>query len=322
MRSSTLQISLAPSDLRLARVTLPHQLRQWHSSCDQVLVTVESRQSKGRFGSDWEEGLLALPRLLDGLASEWPKLRWKWVDYDPPIAREVARSYFGRAGIPEKDFRGGAFYSYFFGLWCAETRYVLHCDSDMLFGGGSTGWLREAIDLFEVDPEIAFVSPLPGPPADPNTLRSQPFAPSYQGRAHTFVFRGMSTRVFLTDRDRFPPGGSIPVRRPRLRAMLRALAYGNPPGEIPEILITRAMRDSGMKRVDFLGTDPGMWTLHPPYRTSAYLDELPELIRKIENVEIPEQQRGHHDIVDALFDWSEARRLLRRKAWWRRLRAG
>ena len=39
----TLQVSLAPPDLRLARETLPHQLRCWAGQVDEVLFTVGSK---------------------------------------------------------------------------------------------------------------------------------------------------------------------------------------------------------------------------------------------------------------------------------------
>jgi hypothetical protein len=48
---------------------------------------------------------------------------------------------------PAKDCFGAPFFAYFYGLATVETRYVLHVDCDLLFGGGSSMWITEAIDL-------------------------------------------------------------------------------------------------------------------------------------------------------------------------------
>jgi hypothetical protein len=46
-------------------------------------------------------------------------------------------------------FDGGPFHAYVYGLLKAEADYVVHMDSDMLFGGGSQKWLDEAIGWLE-----------------------------------------------------------------------------------------------------------------------------------------------------------------------------
>jgi hypothetical protein len=71
-------------------------------------------------------------------------------------------------------------------------------------------------------------------------------------------------------------------------------------------MLSRAMRGRGLVRVDFLGTAPGMWSLHPSYRSRLFHDSLPRLIAQIEGGDIPETQRGCHDINDGLIDWSGA----------------
>ena len=51
-----------------------------------------------------------------------------------------------------------------------------------------------------------------------------------------------------------------------------------------------------------------MWSLHPPYRSEEFYRELPGLIERIENGDIPEAQRGDYELNDSMFDWSRARR--------------
>lgn len=76
----------------------------------------------------------------------------------------VSTMFFGGRSIPAKDFRGGPFYSYFFGLYSAKHNYVFHLNSDLMFGGGSSTWLAEAIKLLMERPDILVCTPLPGSP--------------------------------------------------------------------------------------------------------------------------------------------------------------
>ena len=68
------------------------------------------------------------------------------------------------------------------------------------------------------------------------------------------------------------------------------------------------MAAAGLFRVDFLGAAPGMWSLHPPYRSEEFYREPPRLIERIESGEVPEAQRGDYELNDSMFDWSRARR--------------
>jgi hypothetical protein len=62
-----------------------------------------------------------------------------------------------------------------------------------------------------------------------------------------------------------------------------------------------------------------MWHLHPPYRCQDFYAKLPSLIERVERGDVPEAQRGDHDINDSLVDWTEARQRLRENRWWKRL---
>jgi hypothetical protein len=68
------------------------------------------------------------------------------------------------------------------------------------------------------------------------------------------------------------------------------------------------MVKAGLSRVDFLGAEPGMWSLHPPFRSPEFYEALPRLIERIEASEVPETQRGDYDLNDSMLDWSSARR--------------
>ena len=313
----TLQISLAPSDHRLARHILPHQIRTWRGQVAEILLTIDLHRSAGRFADDWAEGrdaILALARAVEGA-------RIVEVDYGAPAAAAVAKEFFGGRSVPAKDHRGGPYYSYFFGLHAARHRHVFHCDADMMFGGGSSTWLAEACALLKNEPDVFVTAPLPGPPAPDGRLTELP-GERLTGPGPAYAFHEMSSRAFLFDRDRFQfrIGALRPALAP-LRGLVLALLEGNAPRELPERLLTRAMARHGLRRVDFLGEAPGMWTLHPPYRCADFYERLPELIKRVETGDMPAEQLGFHDVGDRLVDWSEARARLAQRRWWRRLAA-
>jgi hypothetical protein len=312
---TTLQISLAPSDYRHAREILPHQARAWRSQAAEILLTVDFHRSAGRFSERWEEGK---DRILP-LAQSIPGARVIVVDYASAARERVSAEFFGGGPVPEKDFRGGPYYGYFFGLSEAANDAVFHVDSDLLFGGGSGTWLHEANLEMANRPEILFSAPLPGPPAADGMLHSQETTPE-AGSPFAFTFSSMSTRLFLMSRRRFREAvGALRARRPSLRNSIKALVEGNPPEDLPEHLFTEKMGAHGLIRREFLGTAPGMWSLHPPYRCGDFYDKLPDLIRRVESGDMPEAQRGDHDINSSLVDWSEATAAMSRNRWWRRL---
>lgn len=314
--STTLQISLAPSDYRLAEILLPHQIRTWQGQVSEVLLTIDTRRSRGRFGEEWEAGRAR----IFALAEKTPGARVVEVDYSTGAQAAVSAQFFNGAAIPEKDCRGGPYYAYFFGLYSAQHDWVLHSDADIFFGGGSAHWLGQAIDYYQQNPEVLFLAPHPGPPSPRGTLRQLRGEPITVEGSRGFRFREMSTRCFLFNRERFRCSlGALRPRRPAIRACLLAFLEGNPGQELPEQLITDQMDQKRLCRIDFLGTGRGCWSLHPPYRCADFYDKLPSLVTRVESGELPERQCGDHDINDSLVDWSEARARMARRRWWRRL---
>ena len=69
----------------------------------------------------------------------------------------------------------------------------------------------------------------------------------------------------------------------------------------------------GLIRIDFLGDAPGMWAVQPPCRSERCYQRLPSLVHEIEAGEVPEAQRGCHDINDSLVDWTGAQRPLAKR---------
>jgi hypothetical protein len=230
------------------------------------------------------------------------------VDYSSKARERVSQQFFGSQLIPDRDYLGAPFYAYFVGFYQARYDYILHMDSDMLFGGGSQTWLAEAIRLMQQRPEVVACNPLPGPPTEDGSLRSQTLVPApYTSLA--FLGDGISTRIIFFDRRRLLSRiAPLPLFAPsRRRAYLARLA-GNPPYEGAESSLSTGARQKGVIRMDFLGDYPGMWALHPPYRSALFYERLPFLIRQIETDDIPDGQRGDHNLNQSMIDWGTASR--------------
>lgn len=309
----SLQVSLAPSDLPYALHVLPHQLRQWGGQVDEIVLAVDTRPGTGRFADAWHERRPGLYALLDEVARSHRHARIVEVDYGDAARERIATRFFGGAEVPLKDHLGGPYYCYFAGLEAVANDLVLHLDSDMLFGGGSQTWVAEAVATLHRDSELIACSPLPGPPTSDGSLRSQT-AERYPASSTAFRFARFSTRVYLLSLASVAARlGPLPIRRPGVKkAMLAALA-GSPVTELPEIVITKLMAGRGLGRVDLLGHQPGMWSVHPRWRSQAFFDALPSIIERVETGDVPDEQRGRYDVHDSLFPWGDAPRLARRR---------
>ena len=308
----TLQISLAPPDFPITKHLLVHQLNALIGQVDEVILTVDTKPSKGRFAEGWKEYKMLLDDFLKNMIQPKYHVKIISVDYSPTKMKDVSKFFFGTPDIPAKDFRGGPFYAYFFGLFSATNDLVLHLDSDMFLGGGSDIWVEEAIAIMNTDKQCIITSPLPGPPHPKKILIGQ--SNYTEIGEYTYAFEGMSTRIFMLDRRVFSKR-KLSLSKPALKNQLKALIKGNPVFDLPEHLMSSFMREHNYKRVDLLGTAKGMWSLHPPYRTAGFYLELPNLISRVEKNELPSGQSGFYDISDTLFDWSEARLKLSKKKW-------
>jgi hypothetical protein len=306
----TLQVNVAPSDLPHAAATLGHQLRRWSTQVHEVIYTLDLRRSTGPRGAYFDEYKPGMLRLVEDLAGGGARRRLVEVDYGDTAVEKVAKEFFGGVRPPTKDCFGAPFYGYFHGLATVETRYALHVDCDLLFGGGSGVWISEAIKLLEERPDVLFVCPLAGPPSPsgriPRQMRhaqrrtqafgSEPVLEDLHTR--TYRLRHVSSRVFFTDMERLR--GAAPL------AVMDAppWSFGSDLATTPylpaETVLSRAMHEGGWLRVDYLGSGPGMWFLHPAQRGPAFTANLPNLIAAIEADDVPASQRGSFELRD---DW-------------------
>jgi hypothetical protein len=317
----TLEILLAPGDVRHAVEVLPHQLRVWAGQVDEIVCTIDTLSSFGEPVRRGSPALRELVDLVDSCLAPYPHGRRAMVDFSGEALRGVGDEFFGGKRPPPKDFRGFGFYSYFFGLHEARHDHVLHMDSDMLFGGGSHTWLAEALELLAQRPDVLSCSPLPAPPTPDGDLRVKKKLPPREPYA-SIAYRWdstFSTRCCLLDRrrlaERIGALELVPYRSARervpVRQWLAALPTWNlsdlrrpltlrlPPYHFAEVALAEGMSRAGLYRVEFLGEEPGMWMLHPGLRTERVYEVLPALVDCVERGAIPDEQRGYWDLADA-----------------------
>lgn len=304
----SMQVTLTPSDLDEVRHLLPHQLRVLGSQVDEVLCLVDLPPWKaGGQGLDRQMGELA--EFFEEQRLAHPHLSWRTVDYSPAAMRQVADTFYGGRDVPVQDYRNRPIYTYLYLLVATRHDLVFHIDCDMMFGGGSRTWMSEAVEHLAQRPDVLACNPLPGPPRTDGRLLSQRYAPEPEPETpFTYRFPTLSYRVFILDRRALPQRlGPLRDEWPSLRSSLRGLMFQRRrPHALLEQVVAGAMMRRGVWRLDFLGRDPGMWSLHPRYRTPRFKRALPDLIRLVERGQVHPAQRGEYDLTEQMLRLAES----------------
>jgi hypothetical protein len=308
--TATLQVTLAPLDVRFARHTLGHLVRRWGPQVDEVLLVVDQKESPFRARTEQADVRAARAQLDEVIAGlSHPGLRAIDVDRSAAARRRTAER-FGARRLPESDFRGRPYYTYLYGLAEAREPYVLHVDSDMMFGGGSPAWIAEAVDWFARDETLVACSPLPGPPTADGALKGQDGYPFEVVGEKAYKFTNVSTRVFLADMARWEGRlGTLAGKHiPTLRSVVGSTLRRQVNWMALEDRTTLAMRATGSTRLDFLGTGAGMWSVHPDTRSPEFFASLEALIALLEEGAAPtEDQRGHYNLHESMIALAAAR---------------
>ena len=302
----SLQINLSPTDFPICQQLLATQITYFYNLVQEVVLTVETKKSKGKkFGLNFEENKTKLDNLLKHLVLQFPKIRIVPVNYKQDVKLEVAARFFkNTTTIPNKDYRGGPFYSYFFGLYSCKCPLVLHLDSDMFLGGNTEEWLKDALEILN-DKSVLFVGPLPGPPTNNFELKQ-----TYQKRnnRYTFQFNNVTTRFFLTDLNKiFATRLRIRLINFSIRKIIKGSLQQNY-WELPELLFSDLLKKEDMYRVCYWGRNDevGCYSLHPLHKPEAFINFIPELLQKISKNDFPEQQRGYYNVHKDVFNFSNA----------------
>ncbi len=315
MEKTSLKISLSPRDRRLLPAMLNHQIEFWHQQFDEILLVLDFH---GYDTDEYQEDINSILTLIETLKNSFHNVRLVYVDYSEEAKRLISDEYFSGKEVPEKTHRYGPFYSYYYGIYHTSHDYVFSIDSDIIFGGKNENWVKEAIEILE-DKSIFTCSPLPGFPTDSGNLKRQK-GKIDNSDLRKVTFNHMSTRLFFFSKKTFKEQiCPLPIKLAKWPLLMRALLRGVPPYELPEDTISEIMLQKGLKRVDFLGTGEGIWTLHPPYRNDEFYEKLDQIIDDVKNNRIPEEQKGDYDINDSMINWEGERQKIRDSSMKRKL---
>lgn len=308
-KSTTLQINAAPTDNRFLEKIVSHQIRAIGNQVDVIRITADIRPSKkGRF-SFTEKQIEEFKSILTDLENNHKNVTIDYVDYSDETIKSVSEAIWGNELLPLKDYRGGPFYSYMYGLYKVETEFVFHLDSDIFLGGGYPEWCSVAKELLADDPLLAIIKPLSGPPKKDRSAPNQFGEPlySYRDLANAFYSDNFTTRVYFTKKSRLLSIlRNLSLEKPDLLRSLFGRLQKNPAVKAPEQLLSNYLHQTDYFRLDFLGAEPGMWALHPPFRSDEFFEKLDHIIQAVESGDIPNEQRGFYDVNHAFVDWSSA----------------
>jgi hypothetical protein len=300
----TLKISFSPRDHRYIKHLLPHQLKVWYNQVNEVLIVFDLHGYNTVY---YQHIIKDIELFINTLSTQYPAIRLLKVDYSRQSKKIISKAYFNSKRVPVKTHRYGPYYAYFYGIYHAKYDYVLNTDCDMFFGGNNSAWIKQAIKLMQADESVITCSPHPGPPRKDGKLKRQT-GQSDNSPLKKIIFKSISTRIFFIYKPSFIQKiCPLPVKIAKWPLLYRAILRGKPIYALPEDVMTDIMMKKQLKRIDFLGSDTGLWSLHPPYRNEQFFDDLEKLVYNIENNKIPDEQLGDYDINDSMINWDDAR---------------
>ena len=191
-----------------------------------------------------------------------------------------------------RDFRGVPLAGWIAGLeaQASPPEYHLHFDCDVLVHAGDD-WVARGIELLATHRDWLCVAPHPGPPAADGRIRQ---AESYQTADEAWLFGTFSSRRFLIARSRLAELLPLALGHASRRLRLRALLSGHSSYLNWEMMMSRAMRGSGLVRA--MLRDRSAWALHCPCHDQAFVSLLPKIVAHVERGEYPAAQAGRYDL--------------------------
>lgn len=165
----TLQINVCAGDLPYCELTVPALIKTHRRDAQEIVIVADCCRPQGspyvhrpsRFPeSAFDAKVARLRALVERWASERTVDRVEYLEPDPDALRELNKKFSGTPTAWSHDHLGHAFSAYFAGWNCANTRYVLHFDADiLLYQSRGFSWSRTAIELLNDDPSLLSVSP-------------------------------------------------------------------------------------------------------------------------------------------------------------------
>lgn len=275
--------------------TIPHLVRMCrHPFAERVLLLDTAPLGPGYRTRSGIGTMEQLRECCEKLMADGTIDRCVDIDYSSSLRQYLYNKHFGGEIGHTHDFRGYPIYGTLFSLEEAKTDYVLHFDSDMLlFQAIGSDWINTGIELLQRRKDVLFVAPRPGPPAKDGDLKQRGVA-YHRDRDGFFSFSEFTSRKYLIQKSKFER--FLPIRPCYVSWKRRAFQFVTGRSGLLnwEIAISRQLEKCGCLRADLDTKDA--WTLHTPDHGAQFLQQLPNIIRLVENGCYPDQQGGDYDL--------------------------
>ena len=293
--SCTLSINVAVPDMPFLEFTIPHLVKSCNFPFKERMLVVDTAPLASRYRNDPSVGtleqLLEVCNRLKGLnVIDIVKM----VDYSTKLRQKILWKHLGKSTWETHDFRGAPIYPYLYAYEISNSDYFLHFDSDMMFHqDNGENWISKGIQILRENEDVLSVTPLPGPPSKKGDLKQKDVQYKRDERGF-YAFKEFTSRRFLFSRERFNSILPIaPVHTSWKRKLLSKITRKSAM-ERWEFLISLKLQSSKFIRADT--SSPRAWTLHPLVRGHEFIEELPNIIRRVEKGDFPEEQRGDYDL--------------------------
>lgn len=295
--SCTLSINVAVPDTPFLEFTVPHLVKSCNYPFRERMLIVDTAPLDARYRKDPtaatpEQLLQVCKKLKDGNVIDNVRL----VDYSRKTRQKILMKHLGKSAWETHDFRGAPIYPYLYAYEVADSDYFLHFDSDMLFHQDEgENWVHEGIRILRENDDVLSVTQLPGPPTRSGELKQRGVHYKLDERGF-YAFKEFTSRRFLFDRRRFDsvlPLDPVHIHTSWKRR-LRYKITRKSTMERWEYLVSLRLQSSKFIRADT--PSPRAWTLHPLVRGREFIEELPNIIQRIEKGDFPEEQRGDYDL--------------------------
>lgn len=269
-------------DLPLAKKVIPHQLEKFGASTfTQARIVVD----------DFSCALSEYENAFAELLEEHQHCRLVGLKAFGRDARADLAKHIEGNRIPERDYRGVPLYGWPAGIEPFETDYHFHSDCDIFYGGLEIAdWLEKATRCLDANKSLFCVAPHPGPNG-PLLGQSEPPAETDE----LYVFKTFSSRRFLVSKDIYKilplPLKAVPSKKVVLRNMLSGKSFANN----WEMMVSDEMQKNNLLRGHTKTLDA--WAIHVLSDKKQVVEQFGQIVDKIERNDIPEQQKGHYDLL-------------------------
>jgi hypothetical protein len=302
-----LSILVSRPDHPFLSLTIPHLVKMTGLDVSQVRLLVDTKPLSAAYRNRDVVSQDDLIDLLQGMKTNGVVGSIVPVDYSRTAVGKICRKWFGGIRAIE-DIRGTPIYGHAFGLESAESDYIIHIDSDMLWYESDPGsWISAAIKILEQNEDIFVAGPRPGPPDDLGTSLKQRDVRYQHDPRGLFLFKKVTTRRFVVMKSRVE--SHLPLR-PRsysrklaIKAwLLRRSALVN-----FEMMMSDKLERAHLYRADL--DRPDCWALHTPDHGERFLKHLPDIIPLVEKGLFPPEQANDYDLnLDAWIPFIEQKR--------------